>query len=43
VINDPRALPPGQWRSTIAALVASGRFRLVTSDGPVALLEATAP
>jgi len=43
VINDPRAVAPGQWRSTIAALVGSGRFRLVVADGPVALLEATAP
>jgi hypothetical protein len=43
VVNEPRALEPGQWRSTIDALVASGRFRLVATDGPLALLEVTEP
>jgi hypothetical protein len=43
VINEPLALTPGQWRSTVDALVASGRFRLVATDGPLALLEVTGP
>jgi hypothetical protein len=43
VVNEPRTLEPGQWRSTIDALVASGRFRLVATDGPLALLEVTGP
>jgi hypothetical protein len=32
---------PGKWQATVDALVASGRFRLVTRDGPLALLELT--
>jgi hypothetical protein len=32
---------PGGWQATVDALVASGRFRLVARDGPVALLELT--
>jgi hypothetical protein len=43
VINEPLAVTPGQWRSTVDALVASGRFRLVATDGPLALLEVTGP
>jgi hypothetical protein len=42
VINRPMH-KPGEWRAIVAALVASGRFRLVVSDGPLALLERTHP
>jgi hypothetical protein len=31
----------GEWQATVDALVASGHFRLVTHDGPLALLELT--
>jgi hypothetical protein len=41
VIDEPRVFAPGQWQATVDALVASGRFRLVTRDGPLALLELT--
>ena len=43
VINQPHVYKPGEWRSIIQGLVASGRFRLVASDGPLALLELTHP
>lgn len=42
VINRPMH-KPGEWRAIVAALVASGRFRLVVSDRPLALLERTHP
>jgi hypothetical protein len=41
VVNEPQVLAPGQWSSIIDRLVASGRFRLVVADGPLALLEMT--
>ena len=41
VIDEPRVFAPGEWQATVDALVASGRFRLVTRDGPLALLELT--
>jgi hypothetical protein len=41
VIDEPRVFAPGEWQATVDALVASGRFRLVTGDGPLALLELT--
>jgi hypothetical protein len=41
VIDEPRVFAPGEWLATVDALVASGRFRLVTRDGPLALLELT--
>ncbi len=41
VVNDPLTFRPGQWRQIIDQLVASGHFRLVVSDGPLALLERT--
>jgi hypothetical protein len=34
---------PGQWRSLIDRLAASGHFHLVVSDGPLALLQLTDP
>jgi hypothetical protein len=39
VIDEPRVLGPGQWQATVDALLASGHFRLVTRDAPLALLE----
>jgi hypothetical protein len=41
VIDEPRVFAPGEWQATVDALLASGRFRLVTRDGPLALLELT--
>ena len=41
VIDDPRVFAPGEWQATVDALVASGRFHLITRDGPLALLELT--
>jgi hypothetical protein len=41
VINEPHVYRPGQWRRVVDRLVASGRFRLVLTDGPFALLELT--
>jgi hypothetical protein len=41
VIDEPRVFAPGEWQRTVDRLVASGRFRLVTRDGPLALLELT--
>jgi hypothetical protein len=41
VIDEPRVFAPGEWQATVDALVASGHFRLVTHDGPLALLELT--
>jgi hypothetical protein len=41
VVDEPRVFAPGQWRAVVDALVASGRFRLVARDGPLALLEVT--
>jgi hypothetical protein len=41
VIDEPRVFAPGEWQATVDALVASGQFRLVTRDGPLALLELT--
>jgi hypothetical protein len=43
VINQAQVHKPGEWRSIVQGLVASGRFRLVVSDGPLALLELTRP
>jgi hypothetical protein len=42
VVDEPRVFAPGEWQATLDRLVASGRFRLVTRDGPLALLELTA-
>ncbi len=40
VIDEPRAFAsPGEWRATVDALLASGQFRLVRLDPPLALLE----
>ena len=41
VIDEPRVFAPGEWQATVDALVGSGHFRLVTHDGPLALLELT--
>jgi hypothetical protein len=41
VIDEPRVFAPGEWQATVDRLVASGRFRLVARDGPLALLELT--
>jgi hypothetical protein len=41
VINEPHVYAPGMWRTVVDRLVASGSFRLVTTDGPFALLELT--
>jgi hypothetical protein len=41
VVDEPRVFAPGEWQGVVDALVASGRFRLVTRDGPLALLEPT--
>jgi hypothetical protein len=41
VVDEPRIFAPGEWQATVDALVASGRFRLVVRDGPLALLELT--
>jgi hypothetical protein len=41
VVDEPRVFAPGEWRATVDALVASGQFRLVIRDGPLALLELT--
>jgi hypothetical protein len=41
VVDEPRVFAPGEWQATVDALAASGRFRLVTRDGPLALLELT--
>ena len=43
VINEPHIYKPGRWRTVIDRLVASGHFRLLTADGPFALLEVTSP
>jgi hypothetical protein len=42
VVDEPRVFAPGEWRATVDRLVASGRFRLVARDGPLALLELSA-
>ena len=42
VIDEPRVFAPGEAQATADRLVASGRFRLVTRDGPLTLLELTA-
>jgi hypothetical protein len=42
VINEPHVYQPGDWRAVVDRLVASGHFRLVIADGPLALLEVTA-
>jgi hypothetical protein len=39
VVDEPRVFAPGEWRATVDRLVAGGHFRLVTRDGPLALLE----
>jgi hypothetical protein len=41
LIDEPRVFATGEWQATVDALVASGHFRLVTHDGPLALLELT--
>jgi hypothetical protein len=41
VINLPAQFGPGEWRAVVDRLVASGQFRLVDTDGPLALLELT--
>jgi hypothetical protein len=41
VIDDARMYPGGEWRAVIDRLTASGAFRLVVEDGPMALLERT--
>jgi MFS family permease len=41
VIDEPRVFAPGEWQATVDRLLASGQFRLVTRDGPLALLELT--
>jgi hypothetical protein len=41
VVDEPRVFAPGQWQAVVDGLVASGRFRLAASDGPLALLELT--
>jgi hypothetical protein len=41
VVDEPRVFAPGEWQAIVDALVASGRFRLVTRDGSLALLELT--
>jgi hypothetical protein len=41
VVDEPRVFAPGEWQATVDSLVASGRFRLVVRDGPLALLELT--
>jgi hypothetical protein len=43
VVNEPHVYQPGRWRTVIDRLVASGHFRLVTADGPFALLEVRSP
>ena len=43
VIDEPRVFAPGEWQRTVDRLVASDRFRLVTRDGPLALLELAGP
>jgi hypothetical protein len=42
VINEPDTYGPGEWRQVVDRLVASGRFREVATDEPLALLELTA-
>jgi hypothetical protein len=34
VVNQPSVYRPGQWRSVVGQLVASGDFPVVVSDGP---------
>jgi hypothetical protein len=41
VINEPDTYDPGEWRAVVDRLVASGRFREVATDAPLALLELT--
>ena len=41
VVDEPRVFAPGQWQEVVDRLVASGAFRLVVRDGPLALLEVT--
>ncbi|HET9291728.1 MAG TPA: hypothetical protein VFQ49_11650 [Actinomycetes bacterium] len=41
VVDEPRVFAPGEWQVTVDRLVASGQFRLVARDGPLALLERT--
>jgi hypothetical protein len=41
VIDEPRVFAPGEWQATVDRLLASGQFRLITRDGPLALLELT--
>jgi hypothetical protein len=41
VIDEPRVFDPGQWQATVDALLASGQFRLVAREPPLALLERT--
>jgi hypothetical protein len=38
VVAEPRVFAPGEWQATIDRLTASGRFREVARDGPLALL-----
>jgi len=42
VVDEPRVFGPGQWQATVDALLASGHFRLVALQEPLALLERTA-
>jgi hypothetical protein len=39
VVDEPRVFAPGEWQTTLDGLLASGHFRLVARDGPLALLE----
>ncbi len=41
VIDEPRVFGEGQWQATVDALLASGHFRLVAREAPLALLERT--
>jgi hypothetical protein len=41
VVDEPRVFAPGEWQATVDGLVASGQFRLVAREGPLALLERT--
>jgi hypothetical protein len=41
VIDEPRVFAEGDWRRRVDDLVASGHFRLVTEQAPLALLEFT--
>jgi hypothetical protein len=41
VVDEPRVFAPGEAQAVADRLVASGRFRLTTRDGPLTLLELT--